>query len=117
MTNEEKYLREHLDAKDNPFRVPEGYFDNFTSQLMTKLPEKPLVEQQPSRRRPVLRLWLSVAAGLVVAALSTTIYLSHVGEEAEQPAPEVASSSNYVDDAMDYAMMDNQDIYACLIDE
>ena len=36
---------------ENPFTVPEGYFANFTEQLMDKLPER---EIQPA---PQLTLW------------------------------------------------------------
>ena len=30
MTNEEKYLKERV-GQENPFRTPEGYFDQFTA--------------------------------------------------------------------------------------
>ena len=33
---EEKYLIEKV-GKENPFRVPEGYFDTLTSQIMAKV--------------------------------------------------------------------------------
>ena len=36
---------------ENPFTVPEGYFERFTEQLMEKLPER---EAQPA---PKLTLW------------------------------------------------------------
>ena len=39
---------------ENPFTVPEGYFANFTEQLMDKLPER---EIQPA---PQLTLWARV---------------------------------------------------------
>lgn len=34
---------------ENPFRVPEGYFEGFTSDLMSRLPEK---EKNDVRREP-----------------------------------------------------------------
>ena len=40
MTNEEKFIIESL-GKENPFRVPEGYFDHFAEQFMNELPEAP----------------------------------------------------------------------------
>ena len=33
---EEKYLIEKV-GKENPFRVPEGYFDTLSSQIMAKV--------------------------------------------------------------------------------
>ena len=38
---EEDILRKKLSTKENPFKVPENYFENFTSQMMDQLPEKP----------------------------------------------------------------------------
>ncbi|MDR3253195.1 MAG: hypothetical protein LBT35_06520 [Tannerella sp.] len=29
----------------NPFRVPDGYFENFTAKMMSSLPEKPVPEK------------------------------------------------------------------------
>ena len=37
MKNEEKYMNEGL-LRENPFRVPEGYFDNLTDRVMSQLP-------------------------------------------------------------------------------
>ena len=39
MMNEELYIKSRMGDK-NPFRVPEGYFDNFAADLMQKLPRK-----------------------------------------------------------------------------
>ena len=39
MLKEEKYLNEVMGRK-NPFRVPEGYFDDFADRMMEMLPEK-----------------------------------------------------------------------------
>ena len=37
--NEEKYIEERV-GKRNPFRVPDGYFDQFPEQLMNSLPKR-----------------------------------------------------------------------------
>ena len=44
---EEDILRKKLSAGDSPFKVPENYFENFTSQLMDQLPEKTVVVEAP----------------------------------------------------------------------
>ncbi len=40
---EEDILLKKL-GKENSFKVPEGYFENFTSEVMKKLPEKEALE-------------------------------------------------------------------------
>lgn len=39
MIEEEKHLRETVGTR-NAFRVPEGYFEQFTAQVMEQLPEQ-----------------------------------------------------------------------------
>lgn len=120
MTNEEKYLKSRMGQK-NSFRVPEGYFENLTAQVMERLPEKAggkVVVMTPSvwdRLRPVLY----VAACLLIAVMSFAVYLDQMNEETEQPivAETPVSSEQYFDEATEYAMMDNYDIYACLTNE
>ena len=69
---------------ENPFTVPEGYFANFTEQLMDKLPER---EIQPA---PQLTLWARVKPWVYMAAMFCGLMLSvrmFVGEkEAQSPA-------------------------------
>ena len=85
MINEELYLRSRM-GKENPFRVPEGYFDNFASQLMEKLPEKPAMDGVGAERVMTevrhtalikhLRPLLYAAACLLIAVMSVTVYLT-----------------------------------------
>ena len=42
MNYEDKEIQERF-GKENPFRVPEGYFDQLTERVMSQLPER---EQQ-----------------------------------------------------------------------
>ena len=69
MTNEEKYLKERV-GQENPFRTPEGYFDQFTA--------------------------------------------NHTVDDSQQ---QVAVTESYIDEAADYAMLDNMDIYQLLAEE
>ena len=55
----------------NPFRVPEHYFDNFTEELMGKLPEK---EPLPYSTEPTL--WQRVKPWVYMAAMFCGIMLS-----------------------------------------
>lgn len=116
MMNEEQLIRSHLDPHKNPFRVPEGYFDNFASELMKKLPE-----EKPAAKRISLRPWMYAAACAFVAILTTAVFFSAPDStESQQPVAvtsSVAAANDSFDEAADYAMLDNQDIYACLMGE
>ena len=61
----------------NPFRVPEHYFDNFTEELMGKLPEK---EPLPFSTEPTLwervKPWVYMAAMFCGIMLSVRIFVS-----------------------------------------
>ena len=117
MTNEEKYLRERVGQK-NPFRSPEGYFDQFTANIMAQLPERSLKveDQQPVAKKVAMpvRHWFYAAA--CVAALIVTAFSFHFHEEGNSQQ-QVAVSENYIDEAADYAMLDNSDIYQLLAEE
>ena len=114
MMNEELLIRSHLDPQKNPFRVPEGYFDNFASELMKQLPE-----QQPAAKRIALRPWMYAAACLFGVILTTAVFFSAPNSTDSQQSVAVVSTtaapSDSFDEAADYAMLDNQDIYACLM--
>ncbi len=125
MTNkEERYLKSRI-GKQNPFRVPDGYFDSFAERMMENLPEqeaRTIVMVKP-RRSKLLRTVLYAAACLCIAVLGTVIYWQKLSEQnIESNSAPVAvhtttSSDAYVDAVADYAMMDNTDIYAYLSEE
>lgn len=119
MIKEEKYLVDRF-GKKQPFSVPEGYFDQFASQFMENLPEREeeavVVRLDSHSRWSTIRRW-SVAACLAVALAGVGMW-AFQGESPKATAAADASqlaSSNYntaIDQAADYAMMDNGDIYA-----
>lgn len=111
MTNEELYLREKV-GQGNPFKVPEGYFEQLTSQVMNQLPEKKA--KVVSMR---IRRWLYAAACIAaIAVLGLTFMFDNRVAAEQQPltASVSAVESDYMDEAADYAMIDNAEIYACL---
>ena len=69
MGKEDNILRKA--GTGNPFRVPEHYFDNFTEELMDKLPEK---EPLPYSTEPTL--WQRVKPWVYMAAMFCGIMLS-----------------------------------------
>jgi hypothetical protein len=110
MKNEELYIKSRM-GNTNPFVVPDGYFDNLAAEVMNKLPEQPhrglLLKMRP---------WMLAAACFVAVLFTATLYLM-VPESANQSqmaSTSIVSNDSYFDDAADYVMADNIDIYACL---
>ena len=83
MNPEEKILQKI--GKKNPFTVPENYFENFTQELMDKLPAKEAVLQTEAPT-----LWQRVKPWLYMAAMFCGIMLSvriFVGEPQQEEFP------------------------------
>ena len=117
--NEEMYIQEKV-GKRNPFRVPEGYFDNLTAQVMQNLPEQPQQRRAKSVfMRPVFYAAASVCALLVAGAAwmwqskaektAVTAVQAKVENRSQQ-----SENEEYMDEAADYMMLDNHEIYSYL---
>ena len=121
---EEKYLIERV-GKQNPFKVPEGYFDTLASQVMAKVDAEKgaqVVEIRKAKKAKTvwLRPLLYAAACGCVLFVSVASYLSHEDQSIAAPtesAVAVQTMDYSFDEAADYMMIDNQDIYACLSSE
>ncbi len=115
MTNEELYLKERVGQK-NPFRTPEGYFDQFTANIMAQLPKRQPMESKSVAKKVAMpiRHWFYAAA--CVAALLVTAFSFHFHNTTDNQQ-QVAFSETYIDEAADYAMLDNTDIYQLLAEE
>ena len=80
---EEKYI-EDMVGKRNAFRVPDGYFDNFTAQMMQQLPEKPVAamkELKPRAKSIWLRPIFYAAASVCAIVISATIWFAMPSEQ------------------------------------
>lgn len=102
---------EELEAKllerfggETHFTVPEGYFEGLTGRVMNRVAER-------KRRRKVWR-WAAAAvlAGCVAAGglLFENRYKAQMAE---------AENIQYIEDALDYSMIDNMSIASYLITE
>jgi len=120
MVNEDMYLREKMGDK-NPFTTPEGYFEHLTDQVMKAIPE----EQSPKARTIGWRPLLYAAALTGLLGWSAALYFGQSaadeGQISAQTAVQAASpapsySDNYIEDAANYAMIDNEEIYSYLAD-
>lgn len=130
--NDELYLKQRVGNR-NPFRVPEGYFEQLTEQVMQQLPVReqpigqPFVHTSVSKAKKVqMRPWLYAAACSVLAlALGVSYYFMQSQTASTDAAPMAAvvpavsvtneaTDNTYFDDAADYVMLDNTEIYAYL---
>ncbi len=121
---EEKYLIEKV-GKENPFKVPEGYFDTLSSQIMAKVEAEGVaprdIKAGKEKRAKVvwLRPVLYAAASVCALFISVVAYQSHSDKGTAAPTQTVVANNqmlmdDYFDEAADYVMLDNQDIYAYL---
>ena len=127
MTREENILKERF-GKENPFKVPDGYFDRLTEKIMENLPEQEVrVIDIRSRQTLWQKLPLrKIAAAVAVVALlggGSFWALQHEGDSkmvahAKKHEQKTVSSDDAAFNEMaDYAMIDNETIYASLIAE
>ncbi|MBP5777246.1 MAG: hypothetical protein J6W56_06810 [Prevotella sp.] len=112
--NEEKYIEERV-GKRNPFRVPDGYFDQFPEQFMSSLPE-----HKPRAKSIWLRPVFYAAASICALFICAGVWLALPEKSQETPAMMATvqqdTEDTAFDEAVDYLMMDNHDIYAYLAD-
>lgn len=142
MMNEEKKIND-IFGKENHFKVPEGYFDNFAEQMMAKIPEQEIdspeetdKNRQENKAKFVhLSLWRRLPLRKIAAVLAVTAMLGggllyqlqqaekkhHAMAHNETPTTENSHVTDGDDAAFeqmaDYTMMDSQDFYAQLVAE
>lgn len=109
MEKEEKLIQEKF-GQNNPFRVPEGYFESLSADIMSKLPER-----RPKSRIVTLRPFFYAAASFVtVVMIGASLYFNRHTEEQQSLATAAAYDNSYIDEAVEYAMLDNVEIYSLL---
>lgn len=120
---EESKLRQHVGTNE-PFKVPEGYFDTFADRLQARIDLLPQAEKKPTKHvRLVPRAWFAAAASIVIVAsvgLSVMLPKWNAGrsettsatqtELASNAESEFASAEDTYFDELDYAMIDNNEI-------
>ena len=115
MKEEDELLRKC--GTKNPFTVPEGYFENFSKELMEKLPEKEI-----SLSEPVITTWQRVKPWIYMTAMFCGLMLSvrvFVGRPKQDTpiftAAEAAEfSDQYIETIMEHSMMDDYTLYQYL---
>ena len=110
-------------GKENSFKVPDGYFENLTSEVMNKLPEKEKVafKEEPvstwTRLKPLLYMAaMFVGAALIIRVASTEHKSVTVDEVAVTEVDTELISDEMIDVALDRAMLDDYSLYVYLSD-
>lgn len=102
-------------VRRDPFRVPEGYFESLTSRVMSNLPEQPAGKDKSRSHLFGFKQIISAAAIFIGFILFSGSFYSI--SDSESVVKDVAlQDSIYVEDMMDYIMMDNLTIHQYLTD-
>ena len=125
MKEEDKLLKKV--GTDNPFTVPEGYFEQLTSEVMNNLPEQqptPIVAKEVTMWDRV-KPWAYMAAMFVGAALIIKVasYNPNPFEDKQLATIETVATTDaevvydgYIDYAVTQSMMDDYSLYVYLTD-
>lgn len=104
---------------ENPFRVPDGYFENLTSEVMNRLPEKEkasTVRKEPTTWEKV-RPWLYMTAMFIGAALIIRVASTDHKPAVDRVAAEESETEiEYINMAVDNSMLDDYSLYVYLAD-
>lgn len=108
-TQEEAKLHKITDGAGNPFRTPDGYFDQFTSRLMDRLPQAE--PARPKGLQLIPRFWRYAAVLVVVAGVGSALYWGQSRQQDKVYADATEQySDEYIEEALDYALVKNTDI-------
>ena len=111
-------------GKEHSFKVPDGYFENLTSEVMNKLPEKEKVafkEEHIStwtRLKPLFYMAaMFIGAALIIRVASSNHQPATVDDQltANDAGTEIVSDE-YIDVALDRSMLDDYSLYVYLSD-
>lgn len=119
--NEEDTLLKKI-GKEHSFKVPEGYFENLTSEVMNKLPEKEkiVLKEEQSGKWTKLKPFIYLAAMFIGAALiirvASSDYKPMTKDVAAVETDTEVVSDQLIDVAVNGAMLDDYSLYVYLSD-
>lgn len=98
LTDDEKTLM-RLTKASNPYRAPQGYFDALPGRVMHKV-----------KARQHRRLAIRWAVAAVLTGCVATAGLMLANRESHSAQHSELAHAQYIDDALDYSMIDNTEI-------
>lgn len=109
-------------GKENGFRVPDGYFENLTSEVMSRLPEKEtpvFIKKEPTKWEKV-KPWLYMTAmfagaALIIRVASADRVPATDNIAMDEPETEVVSDE-YISTVLDNSMLADYSLYVYLSD-
>lgn len=118
MKEEDNILRKV--GVENPFQVPDGYFEHLTSEIMSRLPEKSSLGMAPKR----ITLWDKVKPWAYMAAMfAGAAVIIRVASTGSVQNPETVAEEDtemeeveFINDMLDNSMMDDYSLYVYLAD-
>ena len=107
------------------YKVPEGYFDTLADRIMANIPEAQKQEEKKKSAKIIslnTRVKIAVAAaiaGALISSITIRLYqqdkkLADVNTKTEMTTNSETYGEEYVNDYIDYAMVDEDDIYKYL---
>lgn len=119
--------------KKQPFSVPQGYFDTLTENVMRRIPSEDNsahtipIQARTSGGQQHISIWKRLAwVPAAAAVLLLAFFTIQKGEGSLEPGqspmqgkktatakrvPSVSNEDNYQNDVLEYAMVDQNDIY------
>lgn len=105
-------------GKNNPYTVPEGYFDTLSVRVMANIPtEEVKIIRITPQHKPIWIKW----TGLVAACMAGALICINVYDYSNQsrktqlmsnaPTTEKTYDEQYQEEVLDYAMVDYNDVY------
>ncbi len=126
MNNDFNDIFDKEQLRQNPFKVPEGYFDTLNKRIMENVARQASTEEKSEKpaqaknvRMHVLR-WAAACACVLVIGVSAVLFTFKDTDTSEVPATAQQSfftSDDAFNQAADYTMLDNHDMYQMLAEE
>lgn len=101
-------------SKTNPFRVPDGYFETLTSRVMARLPQESPVHIASNHSVSFRTLYFAAAVFLGFVLFSGSI--QHFSQMPDTKSDVAMQDSLYMDEMMNYTMMDCLTLHQYLTD-
>lgn len=110
-------------GKDNPFKVPDGYFENLVPEIMKQLPETEVYEAKEISLWERVKPWVYMVAmfcgimfGLRVMMKGQTVHSENEMENISSADSIQGIPDEYIDPILDQTMMDDYTLYMYLTD-
>ena len=110
-------------GKENPFKVPEGYFENIVPEIMKQLPEAEAQESVEITMWERVKHWVYMVAmfcglmfGLRVMMMDKPVNKEMNTDNVSMTDSVQGTPDEYIDPILDQAMMDDYTLYMYLTD-